>query len=381
MTLVSVSSLWGQTPEVSIESLKSRVDKLRGTKETVVEQAKQKDKFNQFRDGDRIPAVDSLFNSLDSTVDILGRIEDSQLEAKEKERLNTEGSTCVIRACTEYFEAIRINPSSNDIGIGSTKFIVAARTYTDRLNQFNNTADEKLSLLQNQVVDSLDTDDASGVEKGASVFDNVWFWIAIAAILLSVISLIMSIVAWRRAKDAEEKIDELTTCTLPNINKKLADLGMKLLQKPTLATPRGTVHVPATKQNPPVNQKPAMPAANNTNVAKTAKSDNVEILYAEVNAASGLPTFYKVSREKSKSKIYRIESDGNGKGEFTIADDMDADQMVQIIHNRTVYLPSTFCEITSHAANATKINVIHKGVAVQEGNNWRVKNRMVIALV
>ncbi len=375
MTLVSVSSLWGQTQTVSIDDLKRKVEDLRGTKETVVDQAKRVDACKKhITDDNIIPAVDSLFISLDVTIQLLGRIEDSQLEDKEKESLNTEGSTCVIRACAEYFGAIRKKSSSNDIGIGSPKFIDAARTYTDSLNQFNKAAEEKLSSLQNPIGDSLDTDDGIGVEKGSSVLDNVWFWIAIAAILLSVISLIMAIVAWKRVKETEEKIDELTSRILPNIKKKLADLGMKLPQKPTPAAPSGTIHVPATKPNPSVNQKPMMPANPTT-------SANVEIRYAEVNAASGQPTFYKVSREKSKSKIYRIESDGNGKGEFTIVDDMDADRMEQIIRNHTVYLPPTFCEIKSHAANPTQINVIQKGEAVQEGNSWQVKNRMVIALV
>lgn len=106
-------------------------------------------------------------------------------------------------------------------------------------------------------------------------------------------------------------------------------------------------------------------------------------MYATVRAGADVAEFFRVSPDYTPDKVFMLvlAAEGADTATFTLASDMNSDFMKNVIKNRSIYLPPSFCQIESYAATPQRIEVTAPGKARKEDDKWLVERTMSVKLV
>lgn len=117
---------------------------------------------------------------------------------------------------------------------------------------------------------------------------------------------------------------------------------------------------------------------------KAAERSSETHLFATIKNDGKQMDFYKISNENPGDKPFMltIAKPEDEVAEFTIAPNLPANFIQDIIQNREVYLPRTACEISSaETASPTRIEVMSPGKAKKVSGTWMVQSPMSIRIL
>lgn len=383
VAFMSVLTLWGQTvEEISINNLKNYLDYFQDQKEEVIRQA-----LNQ-----------KLIQGKD-TVLITRVINDAEYLYQNYENIATKNDTLsseierkLTAFCRTYFNNIIIREDSNkyNIYIETSKFLTTIKSYQDT---FYSLHEQVKNILESQETDENNEDnipkgleDTEDSDQDSQPQDTTLLHVfLILSLIVGAASAIFAVLALRKVNSTDKELKKLKT-KIDNIVK--VDSSSKPRNNQTRN--RTTYPAPATAKTEPT--YPSQQSAQYNNVAVTPppapeRKENVNktpqetYLYANTNANGGIE-FYKVTTENSGDKVFMIilKKVDDENGDFTIAP-MSDNFMREVIANRDMFLPSTFCERIVGSPNPTRIEVDAKGKARKVGGKWQMQERMRIRLI
>lgn len=380
VAFMSVLTLWGQTDEE--KEIKDFLDYFQTNKDNVCQQALEK-KLIQDKDTVLITRVIN---------DAVYLYQNYRNIATINETLSSEIERKLTAFCRTYFNNIIIREDSNkyNIYIETSKFLTTIKSYQDT---FYSLHEQVKNILESQETDENNEDnipkgleDTEDLVQDSQPQDTTLLHVfLILSLIVGAASAIFAALALRKANSTDKELKKLKT-KIDNIVK--VDSSSKPRNNQTRN--RTTYPAPATAKTEPT--YPSQQSAQYNNVAVTPppapeRKENVNktpqetYLYANANANGGIE-FYKVTTENSGDKVFMIilKKVDDENGDFTIAP-MSDNFMREVIANRDMFLPSTFCERIVGSPNPTRIEVDAKGKARKVGGKWQMQERMRIRLI
>ena len=385
VAFMSVLTLWGQTDEDKY--INDRLLYFQQNKDEVIRQAEEKG---------LIQAEDSAL-----IVNVINNAEYLYNNYKKIDAINNTLSSEIERKLTDFCETYFKNITSTNqnitsanresISIGTNNFLKTIRKYQVPFEKLCGQVENILVPQEADGVDKYDTPEnaiepTEDSDQDSQPQDTTLLHVfLILSLIVGAASAIFAALALRKANSTDKELKKLKT-KIDNIVK--VDSSSKPRNNQTRN--RTTYPAPATAKTEPT--YPSQQSAQYNNVAVTPppapeRKENVNktpqetYLYANTNANGGIE-FYKVTTENSGDKVFMIilKKVDDENGDFTIAP-MSDNFMREVIANRDMFLPSTFCERIVGSPNPTRIEVDAKGKARKVGGKWQMQERMRIRLI
>ena len=385
VAFMSVLTLWGQTDEDI--NIKGYLEYFQQNENEVILQAKQK---IHLQNGDSaliisvINDAEYLYNNY-KKIDAINNTLSSEIEKE------------LTEFCSIYFKNITsdnqniTSANRESISIGTSKFLKTIRKYQVPFEKLCGQVENILVPQEADGVDKYDTPENAIEPTEDSDQDSqpqdttILHVFLILSLIVGAASAIFAVLALRKVNSTDKELKKLKT----KINK-IEETAASSKSRGNQTRNRTTYPAPATAKTEPT--YPSQQPVQYNNVAVTPppapeRKENVNktpqetYLYANTNANGGIE-FYKVTTENSGDKVFMIilKKVDDENGDFTIAP-MSDNFMREVIANRDMFLPSTFCERIVGSPNPTRIEVDAKGKARKVGGKWQMQERMRIRLI
>lgn len=385
VAFMSVLTLWGQTDED--KDIKRYLEYFQQNKNEVILQAKQKS-YIEDADTAQIISVINDAEYLCNNYKNIATIDNTLSSEIEKE---------LTEFCETYFKNIT-SPNQNitsangeSISIGTNNFLKTIQKYQAPFKSLCGQVENILVPQEAGGVDKYDTPENAVEPTEDSDQDSqpqytaLLYVLLILSLIVGAASAIFAVLALRKVNSTDKELKKLKT----KINR-IEEAAASSKSRGNQTRNRTTYPAPATAKTEPT--YPSQQSAQYNNVAVTPppapeRKENVNktpqetYLYANTNANGGIE-FYKVTTENSGDKVFMIilKKVDDENGDFTIAP-MSDNFMREVIANRDMFLPSTFCERIVGSPNPTRIEVDAKGKARKVGGKWQMQERMKIRLI
>lgn len=379
VAFMSVLTLWGQTDEDM--DIKGYLEYFQTNKNEVIRQAEEKVLIEE-EDAKLIISVindaEYLYNNYKNIAAINNTLS-SEIERK------------LTNFCTEYYNDIT-SADRKRIGIGSQTFFITIKTYRKPFESLRQQVEESLSSPSPAAVGEADFDsNAPGnpIQNGFSM--SLLYVLVILSLIIGITSVVLAVLTLNEVKKTNKEAKKPQTNTSETTDIKVRYKKPQKKQTQVQARVQTTYKVPVTAPQEPT-YPPQQPVQYNNNVAITPpaapeRKENVNkapqetYLYANTNANGGVE-FYKATPENTGDKVFMIilRKADDENGDFTIVP-MSDNFMREVIANRDMFLPSTFCERIVGSQNPTRIEVDTKGKAKKVGGRWQIQERMKIRLI
>lgn len=376
VAFMSVLTLWGQTDED--KDIKRYLEYFQQNKGEVILQAKQK---GHLQDGDSALII-SVINDAEYLYNNYANI------ASKNETLSSEIKTSLTTFCTQFYNDIT-SADKQKILIGTRSFSITIKSYQTTFESLCKKIEESLSS-SSPAADGDDNSDDDNNDPDNPIHQDessmsLLYVLIILSLIVGAASAIFAVLALKKINSTNKELKKLKT----KINK-IEEAAASSKSRGNQTRNRTNYPAPATAKTEPT--YPSQQSVQYNNVAVTPppapeRKENVNktpqetYLYANTNANGGIE-FYKVTTENSGDKVFMIilKKADDENGDFTIAP-MSDNFMREVIANRDMFLPSTFCERIVGSPNPTRIEVDAKGKAKKVGGKWQMQERMKIRLI